>query len=200
MTGAPREAAASAGAPPLNPVRVDHAAAARMATLRKPAWLRRPLPPPRDGGLPRLDLVWMPCHLFTFRLDRAGAGKGRIHGRIEHWSRAFSLVDLEEALAPGPPGEGEVLPDEPVDETDLAEEARSRIMATLLVARTRTAGATVGARIAAARYHQPYWVYYYRRRGNRIDIRLVDAATGERPGSKTKAGVLTAFVRASRGA
>jgi hypothetical protein len=43
-------------------------------------------------------------------------------------------------------------------------------------------------------------VYYYRRRGNRIDIRLVDAATGERPGSKTKAGVLTAFVRASRGA
>jgi hypothetical protein len=44
----------------------------------------------------------------------------------------------------------------------------------------------------------PFWVYYHHRRRGFIDIRLLDAVTGDRPGSKTKGGVLEAFVAAGR--
>lgn len=41
----------------------------------------------------------------------------------------------------------------------------------------------------------PFWVYYYQRRRGLLDLRIVDAVTGELPGSKLKYGIVRAFQR-----
>ena len=46
--------------------------------------------------------------------------------------------------------------------------------------------------------HWPIWVYYYERQPGRLDIRVLDAVTGSKPGPRVRVSLLDAFAAAKK--
>lgn len=84
-----------------------------------------------------------------------------------------------------------------ISEAEARAIARETLFRAVLYGRKRS-GIPFDEPVDTALVHYPYWVYYYRRR-NRIDIRLLDAVTGQRPGHKIKLGIVEAFQHSSAG-
>lgn len=153
---------------------------------------RRPLAPARD--LPHLELVWMPQNLMTFAMHGPRGGE-TVQVTIDAYSTQFALFFAEKQIQ-----NDDVIGERP--EAELApERAESLARAGLhkwLLRHHRRRKLTIGEMITAEVLRYPFWVYYYQRRRGLLDIRIVDAVTGELPGSKIKYGIVRAFERAAQ--
>lgn len=151
----------------------------------------------REGSeakkLPFAERIWMPYHLFTFEVS-SRKGPGTLVVSVETWSGAFAIFQLEEFLKDDGRDEGEVLPVRRSPD-ECAVSAREDLIHTILRQRSRMGGKpTPGAIVAQETVLYPLWIYYYARKPGMIDIKIVDAVSGQMVGHRTRGGVLEAFL------
>lgn len=161
------------------------------AVASQSGWFRRWIlqAPFESNG--RIECVWFPYYFLTFALD-SPKGPGDTTVSVEGWSGAFSFITLETPLAPGaPPGEWFA---PRLDETEAEDIGRRELLGSILRLRSRGPKPTPGALLACNLALCPIWVYYLPRMVNRIDLRVVDALTGELLGNRTRLGVISAFL------
>ncbi len=156
------------------------------------AILRRLFPP---GPPKRIELVWLPAYLVTIELDLRGV-KSDVTCSVEGLSGSFAIFQMHSEIEDGMPA-GDSFP--PVIDAQSAEHsARESLIKTILRRRGRAGKPVPGATRSVEPLLWPYWVYYHSRRGGRLDVQLLDAVTGDRPGHKIKLGLLEAFRAAAR--
>ncbi len=158
--------------------------------LRTIARTLAPVPPPK-----RVELVWLPAYLVTIPLDLNGRLNDAVCS-IDGLSGSFAIFQAGSALDDGAvPGES--FPPA-IGAADAERIARELLITTILRRRGRFGKPTPGPTRSIQPLLWPYWVFYHSRRGGRIDIQLLDAVTGVRPGRKIKLGLLEAFRAAAR--
>lgn len=143
---------------------------------------------------PRVERIWFPYYLFTIGVT-SRMGPGEMLVTVEAWSGAFAIFQLDEFFVDGMPDDGcEIF--EPHLSVEACEaSARKDLLHTIMRQRSRSGGKPIpGAITAREDLLYPFWIYYYYRKKNVLDIRVVDGATGQRVGHRTRAGVLDAFV------
>lgn len=145
---------------------------------------------------PFVEKIWLPYYLYTFEVT-SRMGPGTIIVTIESWSKAFAIFQLDEFLTEGPVEGGEVFP--PRLDIDVCEKtAREDLLHTIMRQRSRSGGKPIpGNVIARETIFYPLWVYYFERKRGLIDIKVVDGATGQQVGHRTRSGVLAAFMAKS---
>ena len=143
--------------------------------------------------LPFCELIWMPSYLVTIA-TRSTRGESTVTCSIDGCSGSFALFELQDAIEEGTVGESFA---PTLSATEAEDLARRGLLQVILRRRSRRGKtAPEGTRcVQLLRY--PYWVYYYRRGRNLVDIKVLDAATGLRTGPKLKTGILEAFRRAA---
>lgn len=149
-------------------------------------------------GLPpalRIEMIYLPYYAITIPVYQ-GESKSTACAAIEAWSGAFNLRAYEEGLLSDTPQEpGQVFTPQ-ITEADALEIAHEGILRNALRERGGRRTFKWADPESVELLQHPFWVYYYARRRGLLDIRLLDAVTGDRPGSKTKGGVLDAFIDA----
>ena len=182
--------------------RVDEATARQLAERATHRWihrverlfaLRAPVP---SSKLPRIELVWMPSHIFELALAFPASGVKPLSISVDAYSGAFALYELHDWVEEGTP-EGQAF--EPGIDTAAAESLGRRELVSLLLrqrGRQRRAEPQETRETYIVQY--PVWVYYYARRAGRIDIIGIDGITGERASSRRRAGILRAFEQAAK--
>jgi hypothetical protein len=155
--------------------------------------LWRKLSPPAPPK--RVELVWLPAYLVTIELDLRGV-RNDVTCSVEGLSGSFAIFQIHSSIEDGgPPGESFA----PVIDALTAERtARESLIKTILRRRGRAGKPVPRGTKSVEPLLWPYWVYYHSRRGGRLDVQLLDAATGDRPGRKIKLGLLEAFRAAAR--
>ena len=143
----------------------------------------------------RVELVWLPSYLVTIELELRGV-RSNVTCTVEGLSGSFAIFQMHAQIEDGHP-DGESF--EAVLDAETAEKlARDLLVKSILRRRGRAGKPIPGATQRVEALLWPYWVYYHRRRGGRMDIALLDGATGDRPGHKIKLGLLEAFRAAAR--
>lgn len=145
----------------------------------------------------RIELVYIPHFVITIPVFQ-GESKSTVTAAIEASSGAFSLRRYtDDILASEMPDRADEFAPRISEEEALAI-ARDGILKNALRERGGRRSFKWADPESVELLQHPFWVYYHHRRRGFIDIRLLDAVTGDRPGSKTKGGVLDAFVAARR--
>jgi hypothetical protein len=151
-------------------------------------------------GLPpalRVELIYLPHYAITIPVYQ-GESKSTACAAIEACSGAFSLRRYkQELISDQPQDTGQVFTPQ-ITEAEALEIAQDGILRNALRERGGRRTFKWAEPESVHLLLHPFWVYYYARRRGLLDIRLLDAVTGDRPGSKTKGGVLDAFVDAGR--
>lgn len=149
---------------------------------------------PKPGALPRLELVRLPYFLVKAEVTLRGQSRA-VAVLVEGQSGAFSIVE-EAALVCEPRADGPLLPARR-SPSEAADIARDALVSSLIRSRaSRGRLPTVRNVHAVDVVAYPYWVYYYPRGRGHLDIKVIDALTGDRPGPKVKDSLLSAFVAA----
>lgn len=151
-------------------------------------------PKPELAHLPRLEQVWFPHYLVRMAVV-SRKGPGEMLCTVEAWSGALSLIQL--ATPPEPRDLVEQVFPPQLDTEAASKIARRDLTAIILRQRSRGPKPELQEVLACDLVYFPYWIYYYARRGKFIDIRVLNGATGERVGNRTRAGVLEAFMAAA---
>ena len=145
----------------------------------------------REAG--QVDLVWVPHYLFTLEMESARAF-GETTVSVDACSAAFAIFQMEEDLLESPPPEAEILPSL-VPQEHAWETGRKKLLQAIMRRRgSQGPKPAPGKLLRSEMVLFPFWVEYTTRSGNQLDIRLLNAATGDRGGNQTKVGVLHAFV------
>ncbi len=154
-------------------------------SLRRRVWMR-------PGRLRRVELIWIPFHLFAC-LFRTGGEEREIRTIAdaltgEMVSTLDQTVELDEARPEGPAAPARLAPEE------VWEAAREHTR--WLVIQSGMLGGKKGE-TGACDYVEtiayPFWVGYLEK-GKRYDVRVVDGVTGESTGPKVKRLVLSALL------
>lgn len=148
---------------------------------------------PAGKRLPYLERVWIPYYEIVLRV-RSGRGPGAITVSVDALSGAFALFELHDELVEAPVAESSFPPALAVEEA--VGMGREQLLCAILRRRSGEQKPVIEETLDTALFHYPYWVWYYARRGGRIDIRLQDAYTGGPGGGRTRAGLIGAFVAA----
>lgn len=182
------------------PVRYNRADAEAFYTRAK--WYRlfgllgRPEPPVRDPlrgrpNLPFLERIWMPWYAVEFQTE-VRKNPGLVSMAIDAWSEMPVLFERSESLLEGtldgawfPPPFG------PETAQDLA---RKGLFQVILRRRGQMNKPVIKECLSVQLFYMPLWVYYYRRIFRYIDVKLMDAYTGEASGSRIRNGVLNAMM------
>ncbi len=169
-----------------------------MAWLRIATRFRRDSAGPETRRLPYTEKIWFPYHIFTFEMT-SRKDPGVMQVSVEAWSGAFAIFQLGEHLSESPIPEGEVF--SPKLSIESCEPlARDNLIHTIMRQRSRIGGKPVpGDIIERETIHYPLWVFYYARKKDVIDIKLVDGMSGRQSGHRTRSGVLEAFVAKKHG-
>lgn len=142
----------------------------------------------RDVSLPKLEVIWLPRHLFDIRCV-LGKNERNITAAVDSYSGMFTVFEMQEWLVDGEPSQT-FAPYMPEKEAESL--ARRELLSFILRQRGTMAKPEPRETAAVHLIHYPYWVYYFDG-GGFIDIRVLDAVTGERGGGKAKRAVLNAF-------
>lgn len=147
----------------------------------------RRTPPP---GLPRMELIWMPSHIFELALHFP-TGPAPLSMSVDGCTGAFALFEMHSWVEEGTP-KGAVF--EPaLDAAEAETLGRRELVSLLLRQRGRQQRAQPQPTQTTYLVHFPVWIYYYARLGDRLDIIAIDGVTGERAASRRRAGILQAF-------
>jgi hypothetical protein len=143
-----------------------------------------------DQRLPRLEQIWLPYYLITFRVT-SRKGPGEVDVSVEAYSGSFAFFQMREVLEEGSP-EGETFPPKLAAEAAI-ESGRKDLLRAIMRRRGQFGKPVVEEALQVELFHYPLWVYYYQRARQFIDIRVQDAITGEKAGQRTRVGVLSAM-------
>ncbi len=160
-------------------------------------WWRGVLSRLRGAAIPlKAECVWLPVYIVTIPiLERRAAADFQCS--VDGLSGAFAIFAMPEAIVSGEtPGEG-FAPRLTAQEAERI--ARASLVTAMLRRRRKSPTAQLGESGPVELLRWPYWVFYHRR-GESMDIDVIDAATGDRAGHKIKLGLLDAFRTAARGA
>jgi hypothetical protein len=83
-----------------------------------------------------------------------------------------------------------------LDENEAARIARKELLAVIMRQRSGRKKPLPGNVVNVELLQYPFWIYYYERRRERLDIRVLDAVTGSKPGPSIRASFLNAFASA----
>ncbi|HRK35254.1 MAG TPA: hypothetical protein PLJ47_11725 [Candidatus Hydrogenedentes bacterium] len=139
--------------------------------------------------LPKLERVWLSRHLYDIRCV-LGKDEHTITASVDSQSGMFTIFEMDPWIVDGtPPG-----PHFPaVMKPDIAEaQARAGLLSFILRQRGTLAKPEPRDTTRVRLLHYPYWVYYFDA-GGHIDIRALDAVTGEKGGGKVRRALLNAF-------
>jgi len=168
------------------------------AHFTRPRWWRlfgllgRPAAPEAGKGvLPRLERIWMPWHAVQFSTENRQT-TGSVCVALDAWSGIVVIFDrkaaLEERLIE------EVLFPSPLEEQKAVQLARQGLLQAIMRRRGQLNKPVIQECQWISLFYCPLWADYHRRRFRGIDLRLMDAYTGEDAGSRIRAGVLNALV------
>jgi hypothetical protein len=147
----------------------------------------------RRGCLPFLELAWLPYFMVPIRVVSKG-GPGEITVSVEAYSGAFAVFEMHDNLVEGR-FDGDVFPPK-LEESEAVQLARTGLLKAIMRRRGQRHKPVIDEVLDVRVFYYPYWVYYFERRRNRIDFKIMDALTGEKGGARTKTGLLGAFVEA----
>lgn len=149
------------------------------------------------GGksLPYMERVWLPHYRIDIRVV-SHRGPGQISVSVEGHSGSFAIFQMHEDLVEGNLDE-ELFPPALTQE-EAVETGRRELLKTILRRRGQQEKPYIEDTLGVDIFYYPFWVYYFRRRGRYLDIRLQDAISGERGGNRTKMGLLNAFAKKAR--
>ena len=141
--------------------------------------------------LPKLEVVWLPRHLFGIRcvLPR---DEREITACVDSHSGGFTVFEMDKWLVDGDLPEPSFGPGMSLEEAERI--ARRELLSFILRQRGILAKPEPRETLRVRLIHHPYWVYYFDG-GGYVDIRVLDAVTGERGGGKAKRAVLNAFAK-----
>lgn len=140
------------------------------------------------------ELVWSPVYLVEIALDLRGA-RSTVLCSVDGLTGAFAIFDMRSLIDEGGAAGDTFRPR--LDEIEAERIARESLMTAILRRRGRSGKPSPRETISVELLRWPYWVFYYRRRNGAMDIRVIDAATGDRVGHKIKLGLLDAFCAAA---
>lgn len=151
-------------------------------------------PKPELAHLPRMERVWFPHYLVRVRVT-SRKGPGEMLCGVEAWTGSVFLLQLADT-PDDQEVEGSTFP--PRLEPEAAVKiARKELIHTIMRQRSRGPKPELKETLACDLVYFPFWIYYYARRGSFIDIRVLNGATGEAVGNRTRTGVLDAFMAAT---
>lgn len=152
--------------------------------------MSRFLPKTRTNPREHIERVWLPLYLVTFHVS-SPKGPGFIRVFVEAYSGAFAIFQMNDAIVEGALAE-EWFPPK-MSEQEAVERGRAELLHTILRQRGAGGKPLIETCEAVEVLHYPFWVFYYERRPGLLDIKVLDAATGDKAGAKTKAAILEAF-------
>jgi hypothetical protein len=161
--------------------------------LARPVRVATPETPVRTP--PFVEPLWMPAYGVCLHAV-SSQGDRRVWTSIEAVCGEFSLFEGIDELAPREP-DGDWFPPA-ISETQAAELARKGLLKYVISQRGQLNKPVVDAVEETRLYHFPIWVYYFRRQGRFLDIKVLDARTGKSAGAKMRVAVLNALVAAKR--
>lgn len=181
--------------------RVEESQARALAEKATRRWILRlerafSLLPGRKApaGLPRMELIWMPSHVYELSL-LFPTGPAPLTFSVDAHTGAFALFQMHDWLEEGVPA-GATFP--PLLDVIEAERiGRRELVSLLLRQRGRQQRAVPQPTVSTYLVHFPLWIYYYARLRDRLDIIAIDAVTGGRAASRQRAGILNAFMDAA---
>ncbi len=185
---------------------VSEAAAVRFFERRRLGnlWglLRRPRTVTRNSTrlercIPYAELVWLPYYIIRSRL-RSASSESEITVSVEGYSGSFAIFQTQADIIDGEP-KGETFPPR-LDENEAARIARKELLAVIMRQRSGREKPVPGDVVNVELLQYPFWVYYYERRRERLDIRVLDAVTGSKLGPSIRASLLNAFAAAKHDA
>jgi len=133
----------------------------------------------------------MPYYVIKIELD-GPRGSDSLQTTVDAFEGAFAIYMPRDEPVDAPL-EGAVFEPE-MPEEDAIDISRKGVLNWLLLYQRKRRMTTRDARIVdLLRY--PFWVYYYQRRRGLIDLRIIDAVSGDQPGAKTKHAIVRAFQR-----
>ncbi|MCC6798334.1 MAG: hypothetical protein IT366_24690 [Candidatus Hydrogenedentes bacterium] len=144
-----------------------------------------------SAKLPKLEVVWLPRHLFGIRCVLP-KDEREITACVDSHSGGFTVFEMDKWLVEGDPPEPFFAQGMPLEEAERI--ARRELLSFILRQRGILAKPEPRETVRIRLIHHPYWVYYFDG-GGYVDIRVLDAVTGERGGGKAKRAVLNAFAR-----
>lgn len=145
--------------------------------------------------MPYAERVWLPYYLLDYDV-KTKKRDSVISVSVEAYSGAFAIFQMHEQLKEGEPPEGEFFPPE-MPEDEAVTLGRDRLHEAIIREKGRRLQPEVNEVVKIEIIHYPFWVYYFERRRGLIDIKVLDAARGEKPGNKTRISLLNAFAKAS---
>ena len=140
--------------------------------------------------VPFAELVWLPYYIVPVKV-RSRRGEGEITVSVDGCSGSFAVFEMHADIVEGDI-EGETFPPK-LDAQDAARIARKQLLATIMRQRSNRDKPAPEEVLDVDLLYWPVWVYYYERRRGRLDIRVLDAVTGSKPGPRLKTAVLAAF-------
>ena len=144
---------------------------------------------------PFVERLWMSAYAVCLHAV-SNQGDRQVWTSVEGISGEFTLLDCVDDLVPGIPDDNWFPP--AFNEERAAELARKGLLKYVMAQRGQLNKPVVDAVVETRLYHFPIWVYYFRRQGRFLDIKVLDARTGKSAGAKMRVAVLNAFVAAKR--
>lgn len=150
-----------------------------------------------ERRVPFAELVWLPYYIVPVKV-RSRRGEGEITVSVEGYSGAFAVFEMHADIVEGDIEE-ETFPPK-LDAQDAARIAPKQLLATIMRQRSNRNKPAPEEVLGVDLLHWPVWVYYYERRRGRLDIRVLDAVTGSKPGPRIRVSILAAFTAAKENA
>lgn len=111
---------------------------------------------------------------------------------IDAWSGAFSIAENSWDANTDAPREEMFSPR--LTQSEALDLAQKQLLNAVMLQRAHGGmRPVVEGVICTELLYRPYWVLYYERWRSRLDIRILDAVTGQIAGARTKDGILRAF-------
>lgn len=145
--------------------------------------------------MPLLEVVWLPYYRIAFTADDGGRTR-TVETLIGGHEPSFALMDAEgfEWLADTDRESFRPV----VSAEEAVTIARDRLTGVIMRQSRWGRQPTLGDAQQCTAVHYPFWAYYFARRGGILDVKLLDAVTGEPTGPKLKAALLAALEGARR--
>ena len=142
------------------------------------------------GRLPYVEVVWIPSYRVQFEVLR-GDAVVKIETLVGGNERTFSVWNFSDARWRTSAGGDHF--SATIDEREARAIAQQGLSESLLRRRGWSCKLTVQPEVRTELVQYPYWVYYFARRGDKLDFRMLDAVTGRPVGAKMKVSLLSAL-------
>jgi hypothetical protein len=137
-----------------------------------------------------MEAVWLPYFRVTVETHRKGKTE-TVDALIGGHDSSFTIFDWS-TTQPDPSNDRQPF-DAAIDEAQAEHIARQGLVRFVMRSPGWGAKPTIGRTTSVTQIHYPFWVYYFERRRGTIDVKLLDALTGQHTGTKAKVAFLAAI-------